>query len=465
MKPFTPFQIETLVSNFSHGVFKGYDPISGLGCQRESFADLGFGWIYWALSRIWKAKRILVIGSGQGFSVACFSLGIQDHLDGKVWFVDPGYSTWTVDHQVEDHAAGLWENGDSAVEHFEKNLGLTNIIPLLMRSDEAFTKIKNDNVTFDIIYIDGEHSYSQVLNDFRNAGKSLKPDGLILAHDTCCTQWPGVSLALEHFLSDHPEFTSFTIPHYPGLSILQNKQGFLHLDPVTKDQNDLINSWRQDAGINTRPLSYDHDPRPGQSTEYPHEGLYGIFEEGTLIGGFGLRFKCFKKSGPDDFLPDNGNLLLGYLRYGAVIQPEYRGRGRWKIVTLNLLKTLGPQGFYTITTHDLKDQGRPYRIQKVGQNGGYQAFHIQPNLGADQPLVGLLERELADLTVDLSSKKQENLDLQNSQSLLTEQNTSYRRQLELAEIKYSLVINSRSWRITRPLRRLKTLYANLLGTF
>jgi predicted O-methyltransferase YrrM len=36
---------------------------------------------------------------------------------------------------------------------------------------------------YDVIYIDGDHSYEQVKKDFTNAWKFLKPGGLLIGHD------------------------------------------------------------------------------------------------------------------------------------------------------------------------------------------------------------------------------------------------------------------------------------------
>jgi hypothetical protein len=64
-------------------------------------------------------------------------------------------------------------------------------IDFQMTSDEFFAQNKEK---FDIIFIDGDHSYEQSLIDLNNALKIINPDGFIVLHDTCppCyenTQW------------------------------------------------------------------------------------------------------------------------------------------------------------------------------------------------------------------------------------------------------------------------------------
>lgn len=48
-------------------------------------------------------------------------------------------------------------------------------------SDQFF---ENNKDTFDLIFIDGDHSYHQAIKDIRNAIKILNPGGTIVCHDT-----------------------------------------------------------------------------------------------------------------------------------------------------------------------------------------------------------------------------------------------------------------------------------------
>jgi predicted O-methyltransferase YrrM len=50
-----------------------------------------------------------------------------------------------------------------------------------MTSDKMFSEL--ENVKFDFIYIDGDHSYEQVLRDLNNSFKVLKVGGCILVDD------------------------------------------------------------------------------------------------------------------------------------------------------------------------------------------------------------------------------------------------------------------------------------------
>ena len=54
-----------------------------------------------------------------------------------------------------------------------------------MSSNEFFED--NTNL-YDLIFIDGDHNYSQVKLDVENALESLTPNGMVVMHDTCPTK-------------------------------------------------------------------------------------------------------------------------------------------------------------------------------------------------------------------------------------------------------------------------------------
>ena len=51
-----------------------------------------------------------------------------------------------------------------------------------MTSDDFFRSISTDRL-FDCIFIDGDHSYEQVVKDIRNSKKHLSANGVIIMHD------------------------------------------------------------------------------------------------------------------------------------------------------------------------------------------------------------------------------------------------------------------------------------------
>jgi lipopolysaccharide biosynthesis glycosyltransferase len=74
-----------------------------------------------------------------------------------------------------------YDVGKSYTELLTKYTGMTHI--QLYKSDSVtFLQSREDN-TYDIIYIDGDHSYSGVKNDLINAFSKIKNGGYIMGHD------------------------------------------------------------------------------------------------------------------------------------------------------------------------------------------------------------------------------------------------------------------------------------------
>lgn len=421
--------IADLIRHFSHGAGDQYDPRTEMGGQRESVQGLGFGALFAALAEVLSARDVLIIGSGRGFSVACFGLSLERHPERKVRFVDPGFVEWRVGATQRDQAPGLWTSPDQMSAHFRNHLGLENIESVHAISDEAFSQIQQKGQRFDLVLIDGEHGYMQALRDLRSALGCLRSGGMVLAHDARCYRWPGVALALEHLRAEDSTLESLILSPYPGLALIQKRQPLLTIRRVTIDDNHLINRWRREAGVTERPTSFAQDPHPGQAGTHMLEGLYGVWDDSELIGGFGLRWRTFDGPGPDDFVPDDGIPRQGFLLYGGVLTPCRRGGNVWDLVRCEILGWVGAAGYYSITTRKLNARSKPYRVDLVGRTPVHLAFHHRPlhqSQGrADPPPREGLQR----------------------MGVLEMENAQLRDQLAVMEA-------SRSWRLTRPLRAL-----------
>ncbi len=421
-----------LVREFAHGLDVGFDPATSHGSQRESLRSLGFGWLYFALAQIIEPRRILVVGSGRGFSVACFALGIERNADAQLVFVDPGYAVWPVEGRT-DAAAGLWKDATTTASHFASSLGLHNVRHLPLRSDEAFAQLRRERERFDLVFIDGEHSYKQASADLRSAWELLSPNGLLMAHDAHCPDWPGVALAIAYFEARHAEAQAFTLPLYPGVALIQRRVSLLTIRRATAEENERINQWRRQSEITARPLGDPDDPRVGIDYEDPRIGLFSILEDGELIGGVGMKYCTFTEPGADNFQPDDKQPLAGFLTYGAVIRPDKRGRGRFQFIILEMLRWCGADGYYFITADPISEAGGMLQHRRVGDTPGYVAYH----------------RTLRN--------KSSGTESQIENDSLRREIAGWRRELERSQRALSAVLSSRSWRAIALLRRILNL--------
>lgn len=91
-----------------------------------------------------------------------------------------------------------------------------------MSTDEFFEEFRGEA---DVIFIDADHTYAQVKRDFENSLEILRPNGMILLHDT----WPvdpetevdtgsAWELAVE---LERGDFNAVTHRRYPGLTMVQ----------------------------------------------------------------------------------------------------------------------------------------------------------------------------------------------------------------------------------------------------
>lgn len=122
-------------------------------------------------------KRVLEIGTFKGESMQLF----KDYLGEDITFItiDP----WTkiqwsteIDHKVKLDFAGNFEQSTN-----EKILQMENVGKMKFKSDDIHEMFADGY--FDMIYIDGDHSYEAVRNDILNYMPKVKSGGWVCGHD------------------------------------------------------------------------------------------------------------------------------------------------------------------------------------------------------------------------------------------------------------------------------------------
>jgi hypothetical protein len=78
---------------------------------------------------------------------------------------------------------------------------------------------------FDMIYIDGDHSYNGVKTDLNSAFLKVKNGGLICGHDYISSKFEGVVRAVDEFCNEHNlEIKYLTKDGCPSFCIVKNKK-------------------------------------------------------------------------------------------------------------------------------------------------------------------------------------------------------------------------------------------------
>ena len=147
--------------------------------------NLGFGFLYYSLVRTLRPKHTLVIGSGYGFSVVCFALGLKDNGMGALTFVDPSYSLLKDGPLATIGGRGMWSEAGSVRAHFQR-FGVEDLVKhYKMRNDEFFPAYDHYNLPpLDLAFIDGSHAFEDVKYDFTNVLARSRKNTYILLHDT-----------------------------------------------------------------------------------------------------------------------------------------------------------------------------------------------------------------------------------------------------------------------------------------
>jgi predicted O-methyltransferase YrrM len=188
--------------------------------QRAEDLNLGLGWLYYALGRIVRPTKVLVVGSFRGFAPLMFAKAVADNLEGgEVIFIDPSL----VD--------GFWRDPEAVSAHFA-GFGITNIRHHLMTTQEFVgTETYRALDGLGIVFVDGLHTEAQARFDFEAFKDKLAPEGIILLHDsrriklsTLYGEGKHYEHGVKHF-TDHlktvADYEAFDLPFGDGVTLVR----------------------------------------------------------------------------------------------------------------------------------------------------------------------------------------------------------------------------------------------------
>ena len=158
--------------------------------QREGLIDM-INWIN--TIRPTSEMRIIEIGSYVGESTTIFA----EHFK-EVVSVDPYMNDYDLNDAACHHASF-----DKVYEQFIRNtLSVPNIKSIKETSQNAFSILKEHE--WDMVYIDGLHTYEGVSYDISHYKTIIKPGGFVCGHDY---GWGDVRHAIGQLLDDKVDAT------------------------------------------------------------------------------------------------------------------------------------------------------------------------------------------------------------------------------------------------------------------
>lgn len=152
--------------------------------------------VLYSVSEILKPENYLEIGVRRGRSMAVVA---KAHPDVNIYGID----LWI------PHYAGLENPGPEFVKNNLKLFHRGNLNLISGNSHEEVPKLKKLKIQFDLVFVDGDHSFSGAFRDLINVAPLVKPGGVIVFDDINHPLHPYLLAVWQKFIRKHPEFTDF----------------------------------------------------------------------------------------------------------------------------------------------------------------------------------------------------------------------------------------------------------------
>jgi predicted O-methyltransferase YrrM len=141
--------------------------------QRVEDANIGLGWLYYALVRVERPAHAVCIGSWRGFVPIIIAQAMRDNGEGgRVTFIDPSL------------ADDFWADPDRTRAWFA-SFGLDNIAHHQMTTQQYAQSLDHRTGTpVSMLFVDGFHSAEQARFDHEAFAWRLTEDAVVLFHDS-----------------------------------------------------------------------------------------------------------------------------------------------------------------------------------------------------------------------------------------------------------------------------------------
>ena len=141
--------------------------------QRLEDANLGLGWLYYALARIERPPHAVCIGSWRGFVPIVLAQALRDNGEGgRVTFIDPSLAD---DFWADPERTRAWFAG----------FGLDNVDHHRLTTQQYVeTAEHRSGSPVSMLFVDGYHSAEQARFDHEAFASRLTKDAVVLFHDS-----------------------------------------------------------------------------------------------------------------------------------------------------------------------------------------------------------------------------------------------------------------------------------------
>ena len=141
--------------------------------QRLGDANLGLGWLYYALARVERPAHVVCIGSWRGFVPIVLAQALRDNGEGGwVTFIDPSM------------ADDFWADAERTRAWFA-GFGLDNVKHHRLTTQQYVeTAEHRSGKPVSLLFVDGYHTAEQARFDHEAFASRLTEDAVVLFHDS-----------------------------------------------------------------------------------------------------------------------------------------------------------------------------------------------------------------------------------------------------------------------------------------
>ena len=172
--------------------------IEGWLTDREAYG------LYNIARKLSRNCKVVEIGSWKGKSTFCIAKGIRK---GTIYAIDP------FNADGEDESKGIYSASAGSVpliDQFRKNL---SDIPPTVRIEplEGYSSNFRDRIdSFNMLFIDGDHSFEGCLADYQNYAGKLEKGGFLVFHDYDPVRKDlGPTRVIEEYIINDPQFRHY----------------------------------------------------------------------------------------------------------------------------------------------------------------------------------------------------------------------------------------------------------------
>ena len=173
--------------------------------------------LYTAASSIKTKKPCLVeIGSHQGKSSFVLGKTLQERGGGKLYCIDPFDGSGDLsaaDHYTQGAGMGSGVLFKKFMENMKRNKLESFVVPLQGLSHQVLPLFPEKEIDF--LFIDGNHDWESVRQDFLDWSPKLRPGGVLALHDVFATpfdnHYDGPWRVVKEFVIDNPKWIWFEL--------------------------------------------------------------------------------------------------------------------------------------------------------------------------------------------------------------------------------------------------------------